>query len=64
MNTSKEETQWRQGFQAVKPEIKLVHKNPRKKRTPWVKKIGNIAEVSKIGCTTKVEQKALSQEQK
>ena len=64
MNTSKEETQWRQGFQAVKPETKLVPKKPRKKRTPRVKKLGNIAEVSKMGRTTKVEQKALIQEQK
>ena len=64
MNTSKEETQWRRGFQAAKPKTKLVPKKPRKKKTPWVKKFGNIAEVLEIGCTTKVEEKALIQEQK
>ena len=63
MNTSKEETQWRQGFQVVKLETKLVPKKPSKKRTPRVKKLGNIAEVLEMGCTMKVEQKALIQEQ-
>ena len=63
----KNEVQWRHGFQLIQPkEPKEPTKpwKPRKKRNPRIKALGNLSAVQEVGKVTKVERKALHQEQK
>ena len=58
------EQQWKQGFQMGKPVPETQPKKARKKRNPQIKKLGNIPALVKVGKPTKMERKALREEQK
>ena len=58
------EQQWKQGFQMVKLVPDTQPQKTRKKRNPWIKKLGNIPAIVEVGKPTKAERKALWEEQK
>ena len=48
----------------IKPVLETQRRKSRKKRNPWIKKLGNIRALVEVAKPTKTERKALKEEQK
>ena len=57
------EQQWKQGFQQIKPRPNTRPRKARNKRSARLKKLGNTLAVVEVGKPTKIEIKALKEEQ-